>query len=523
VTVANDAVARRDEPSVSRSTRWLVYAAAFGCAGCGLAYELVLISLGSSLIGDTVVQTSLVISTMVFAMGVGALIAKRLLSRAAEAFVFCEPLIAVIGGLSPALLLAAFAWMDTYEPLLLIVSFIIGALVGAEIPMLLVLVPQRSDGSFAELLAADYLGALGAGIAIPFFIVPNFGLVEGAMVVGAINLLMGLVVLFGPARSALRASVRRSAIGCSIVAALLLLGGVIYAPRFERSARQQLFEDPIVVSKRTKYQEIVVTEDPAFSGPRDLRLFLNGDLQFSSIDEYRYHEALVHPVMSGPHKRVAILGGGDGLALREVLRYGDVESVTLVELDADMVQLAQTDARFRRLNKRAFDDPRVKTVVADAFTYTRKFSAKTPRFDTVIVDFPDPDSLSLAKLYSVEFYTMAQHLLTPNGRMVVQAGSPGFATRAFWCINASITEAGFKVVPYHVDVPSFGSWGFMMASRSAPTLTFTKATPKLRSMDQKSLQAAAVFAPDRVRTDVRASTLSRPTIVDYEAEGWKNY
>jgi spermidine synthase len=509
--------------TASARVRRLVYVAAFGCAACGLTYELVLTILGGSLIGDTVVQTSLVISTMVFAMGMGALLAKPFLSRAASAFVICEPVVALLGGLAPSILLAAFAWMDVYEPVLVVIALLIGALVGAEIPLLLALVPHKSEGSFADLLAADYIGALAAGVAVPFLIVPIMGLTTGSMVVGLVNLAMGLIVLFmigehGPPRRT-----RLFAGAFTMIAATVLVLGMLGAPRFERSARQELFDDPIVHSQRTKVQEIVLTEEWRPAGERDLRLFLNGDLQFSSIDEYRYHEALVHPAMDGPRRRVLVLGGGDGLAVREVLRYRDVGEVVLVELDPAMVELAQQDGRLTSLNKRALLDPRVRIETTDAFRYLRKYSADQPRFDVVIVDLPDPDSLGLAKLYSVEFYTMAANAIGSSGRIVVQAGSPTFAADAYWSVEASMRAADLQVVGYHVDVPSFGDWGFFAAARGRVTPGLAVDAPPLRSLDTASLRAALSFAPDRARRRVEPSTLSKPTILTYQRNAWRRY
>jgi spermidine synthase len=303
-----------------------------------------------------------------------------------------------------------------------------------------------------------------------------------------------------------------------LVVALLLAG------RFEVSARQALYDDPIVAAHRSDYQDIVVTESVSIGGRPDVRLFLNGDLQFSSIDEYRYHEALVHPAMAGPHRRVLVLGGGDGLALREVLRYPGVEEVTLVELDPAVLRLAREDRRLAQLNERSLADPRVTVVEADAFSWVR--TAPEP-FDVVIADFPDPEEPATAKLYSVEFYgVVAQRALNPAGRLVVQGGSPYFAADAFWGIDATIREAGLATRPYHADVPSFGDWGFMLAvpGTDPPGLRLPDPAPEqLRYLSNDVLRAAAVFPPDRGPRALEPSTLNRPRILDYERRGWKDY
>jgi spermidine synthase len=510
-----------------RRFRAVLFAAAFACAACGLVYELALITLGSYLIGNTIHQTSVVLSVMVFSMGIGSLLAKRLRRWPLAAFTAIEATLALVGGLSVLALYAAFAWLDLYQPALLVVAALIGTLIGAEIPVLVTLVHQvRADhpGDVAgDLFAADYVGALVGGLAFPFVLLPVFGQIQGALVVGGVNVLAAAVVGALGGR-ALPARVRWAGGGTLAGVLAVLLLALLLAGRFEVSARQALYDDPIVVAQRSDYQDIVVTESLSIGGRPDVRLFLNGDLQFSSIDEYRYHEALVHPAMAGPHRRVLVLGGGDGLALREVLRYPDVEQVTLVELDPAVLRLAREDHRLARLNERSLADPRVDVVEADAFSWVR---TAPDRFDVVIADFPDPEEPATAKLYSVEFYGIVSHrVLAPGGRLVVQGGSPYFAADAFWSIGATLREAGLTPRPYHADVPSFGDWGFLLAvpGGEAPVLRLPDPRPEpLRYLSPEVLQAAAVFPPDRGPRPVEASTLNRPRILDYERKGWKDY
>lgn len=306
-----------------------------------------------------------------------------------------------------------------------------------------------------------------------------------------------------------------------------MLGGcVALAGDFEVTAQQRLYRAPIVVAERSEYQQIVVTAEPLGSGGgSDVRLYLNGDLQLSSVDEYRYHESLVHPAMAGPHARVLILGGGDGMAAGEVLSYDDVDDVdevTLVDLDPAVTELASTDPRLVALNEHAFEDPRLDVVHADAFTWLRGATAQT--YDVIIADLPDPDALETAKLYSQEFYGLASAHLADRGRLTVQAGSPFFAPEAFWSIEATVAATGLRTVPYHVDVPSFGDWGFVLASRDTPVLRLPdQSAGSLRFLDEATLAAAAVFPKDRRRGDVEPSSLLDPVILRYSREGWKSY
>ncbi|WP_395108833.1 polyamine aminopropyltransferase [Actinomadura sp. SCN-SB] len=510
----------------ARAARALVLAAVFTCAACGLVYELALVALGSYLIGNSVTQASIVLSVMVFAMGVGSLAAKPLQRFPVAAFAVVEGALALLGGLSVPALYAAFAWLNLYVPALVVVAFAVGALIGAEIPLLMTLLQrirrQDAGSAVADLFAADYVGALIGGLAFPFFLLPLFGHIRGALLVGAVNAVAGIAVVLWLFRRQI-GNRARAALWAGMAAVLAVLGGTYaLAGDFEVSARQALYQDPITLAERTPYQEIVVTRKVTLSGRTDLRLFLNGDLQFSSVDEYRYHESLVHPALAGARRDVLILGGGDGLALREVLRYPDVRSATLVELDPEMIRLARTHKEIAALNRHAFDDPRVRVVTADAFSWLR---SAPRRYDSIIVDMPDPDDVATAKLYSVEFYGLARRALAPGGRMVVQSGSPFFAPRSFWCIEKTIRAAGLSTVPYHVDVPSFGDWGYVLASPSAtpPTLGLAASPPSgLRFLDAEVLRASATFAKDLRRTDVGVNTLVHPRLVEYENDEWKD-
>lgn len=513
-------------PLRGRRARTAVLVAVFVCAFCGLIYELSLVALGSYLIGDAVGQASIVLGVMVFAMGIGALVSKPLQRRAATAFAAVELTLALLGGLSVLGLYAAFAWLDLYGVALVVIALLLGLLVGAEIPLLMVLLQrirkQEVGTAVADLFAVDYIGALLGGLGFPFVLLPVFGLLRGAVLIGALNALVGLVLVGTVFRRDV--SKRWKTAFYAGTAVVLLVLGYVFAVshQFEVTARQQLYADPVVVAEHTPYQDIVITESYGFPGhPDDVRLFLNGDLQFSSTDEYRYHESLVHPVMAGPHGHVLILGGGDGLALREVLEYPDVTAATLVELDPAMIKLARHDPRLSTLNRHSFDDPRAHVVNEDAFAWLR---ADKERYDAIIVDMPDPDETATAKLYSVEFYALLTHALAADGRVVVQSGSPYFAQKEYWCVETSIRTAGFATTPYHVDVPSFGDWGFVLAvpGSTPPPLRLSPPGP-LRFLDAPTLAAAASFPLDRGRVTVPPSTLLEPRILDYAREEWVGY
>ncbi len=339
------------------------------------------------------------------------------------------------------------------------------------------------------------------------------------LLVGILNAVTGIAIVLWLFRHSLT---RGGRIGLAAGLALVMAvsgSALALSERFEVDARQALYRDPVVYAERSDYQEIVLTENLART---DLRLFLNGDLQFSSLDEYRYHESLVHPVMNGPRRTVLVLGGGDGLALREILEYADVARVVLVDLDPAVVDLARTHPRITALNRDAFADERVTVVHDDAFTWLR---TTTEQFDAIVVDLPDPDDVNTAKLYSVEFYGLVRQAMAEEARVVVQAGSPYFASRAYWSVGQSMEEAGLHTTPYHVDVPSFGDWGFFLAATDrAPALTLPDDLPDTDFLDAAVLHAAQVFPKDRrpgAQGESQPSTLLNPRIIDYHRTAWE--
>ncbi|MQA11377.1 MAG: polyamine aminopropyltransferase [Pseudonocardiaceae bacterium] len=517
----------RTEPRRPSAARAAVLFVVFVCAACGLVYELALVALGSYLIGDTIGQASIVLSLMVFAMGMGALAAKPLQRKAAAAFVGIEIALALLGGLSVLLLYAAFAWLSLYTPALVVMALVLGLLIGAEIPLLMVLLQrirtQDAGSAVADLFAADYVGGLVGGLAFPFLLLPLFGQLQGALVVGLLNAVAGLGLVFTVFRRELAKRARLVLLLATVVVGAVLGYAYTWSDDFEVTARQALYDDPIVRAERSQYQDIALTRSVPLGGSPDTRLYLNGDLQFSSVDEYRYHEALVHPAMSGERRDVLVLGGGDGLALREVLRYPDVEHVTLVELDPSVINLARTDPTVSALNRHAYDDPRVRVHTDDAFSWLRE---NRQRYDAVLVDMPDPDSTATAKLYSAEFYSLVRHAMAPGALVNVQAGSPYFAPKAFWCIASTMREAGLTGTPFQVSVPSFGEWGFHLAraDRSAPPLRLAPDTPRLRSLDGPTLRAGGTFPPDRAPLpNMPVSTLLHPVIMEYASQEWTNY
>ncbi|MFD7923749.1 polyamine aminopropyltransferase [Streptomyces sp. NPDC059740] len=528
--------------------RLLVLLVVFVCAACGLVYELELVALASYLTGDTVTQASVVLSVMVFAMGVGSLLAKRLRCRAALGFGLVEAGLALVGGCSAMALFACFAWLGTSRPVLVGFSFATGVLVGAEVPLLMTLIQRirRQDlsGAVADLFAADYVGALVGGLAFPFLLLPVLGQLTGVLLTGVVNALAGGSLVLWLFRRDLTRRARCGLLMVNLAALFVLLTALALAGPFERAARQAIYGAPRV-AVRSAVQEVVVTGGDTgpdgrsasrAPGARPLALYLDGHLRVDGADEYRYHEALVHPAMSsGPHRRVLVLGGGDGLAVREILRYPDVASVTVVEIDPAVVRLARHDPGLARLNRGAMTDPRVRVVHSDAFGWLRRPSrtgSPPEGYDVVVSDLPDPLGTAGTKLYSQEFYGLVSRVLAPAGRLVVDAGSPHREAHAYWTVEATVRSAGLRTVPYAVARRSGphssptgapcrrgagrdGScWGYVLAGRSTPPLRLTRGGPHLRSLTTAVLRADAAALSRSRPTRLPPSTLLRPRYED---------
>jgi spermidine synthase len=476
-------------------------------AACGLIYELVAGALASYLLGDSVTQFSTVIGTYLFAMGVGSWLSRYITRGVITRFVVIEFVVGIVGGFSSLVLFLAFAWTDVFRLVLYGIVVVIGVLVGLEIPLLMRILRDRFDFKdvVANVLTFDYIGALFASLLFPLLLVPRLGLVRSALLFGFVNVLVGLwsTWLFRnvlPRVQYLRAG--------GAVAALLLGVGFWQGQRVTRLAEEGMYADPVIFARDTRYQRIVLT-----NWRDDLRLYLNGHLQFASRDEYRYHEALVHPGLASlsQRSRVLVLGGGDGLAVREILRYPDVAHVTLVDLDSAMTNLFRTHTRLTALNAGALADRRVRVMNADAFTW---LDASAEQFDFIVIDFPDPSNYHVGKLYTGAFYRLVQQHLAPHGRVAVQSTSPMFARQSFWSIVRTLELAELRVAPYHVYVPSFGEWGFVLAGREA--YQPPSALPAgLRFLTASTMPALFDFPTDMARVEAEPNRLNDQVLVRY--------
>jgi len=435
----------------------LTFVVVFLTSACGLGYQLIAGSVSSYLLGDSVTQFSLTIGLYLFALGIGSYLTRYLDRDLADRFVAIELAVAVAGGFSALALMFAYGSDLWFRPVLYTVILMVGTLVGIEIPLLMRILKDEVDFKdlLAKVLAFDYVGALLIAVVFPLALVPRLGLVRSALALGALNAAVALwsVSLFG---DRVRSPVRRR-LECGVVLVALVVGLAV-GERLTRISEHEFYANEVVYAETSPYQRVILTRSAS-----DFQLFLSGSLQFHSADEYRYHEALVHPAMaSAAHpRRVLVLGGGDGLAVREILRHDSVERVTVVDLDPAVTELALRPPVVG-LNGGSLLDERVTVVNEDAMAW---LDGDVGLWDVAIVDFPDPHSFSIGKLYTRAFYERLAARLAPDGAVAVQSTNPRMAPNSYWCIIRTMEAAGWTVRPYHAAVPSFGVWGYALATR----------------------------------------------------------
>ena len=495
----------------------LLLAAVAVIATCGLIYELIAGTLASYLLGDSVTQFSTIIGAYLFAMGIGSWLSKFLEGSLLRWFIRLEILVGIVGGCMAPLLFLSFEYVASFRLLLYTLVGLTGVLVGLEIPLLMRILEHRYP--FKDLVARvftfDYVGALLASLIFPLVLVPQLGLIRTSLVFGALNLAVAAVVL---ARFPETRPYRRR-FGVGIAAALLGLTVLFgLANKLLAYTETLAFQDQVIYSKSMVYQRIVLTRNP-----RELRLFLNGNLQFSSADEYRYHEALVHPLMQAlpQARRVLVMGGGDGLAVRELLKYPRLTSINLVDLDAGMTELFKHNELLLALNQGSLNNPKVQVINADAYQWIRQ---DTARYDAIIVDFPDPGNYSIGKLYSAAFYTALARRLASGGRLVVQSTSPFLARQSFWCVAHTLAAVGLHTIPYHLYVPSFGEWGYVLAGPDTHWRGDLSPLPAgLRYITPGTIHDMLRFPPDMSEVPTEVNQLNNQVLVRYFEEDWGPY
>ncbi|MFN7736207.1 MAG: polyamine aminopropyltransferase [Pirellula sp.] len=506
---------------LNRAPLFLLYLNVLVIAICGLIYELLAGTLASYVLGDSVTQFSLVIGTYLSAMGVGAWLSRYIERQLARAFIEIELALAFLGGISAPLLFVAFPWVDWFRPLLLGTVFAVGVFVGLELPLLMRILKEHLDFSdlVSRVLAFDYVGALIASLLFPLVFVPYLGLVRTSLVFGILNACVGLwsTFLLKPLLNQRHVSSLRWR---SIVVMGILVVGLLKADQLTQFAEESTLGGKVIHTAQSPYQRIAITNKRG-----GFQLFLNGHLQFNSVDEYRYHEALVHPAMLGSRRpqRVLVMGGGDGLAVREILKYPGIREVVLVDLDPAMTKLSKSFPPLVALNKSSLLDPRVRVVNQDAFVWINE--AVDP-FDAIIIDFPDPGSFSIGKLYTSHFFRKLKTKLHPDSLVSIQCTSPLVAPKSYWCVIRTLEAAGYRVWPFQATVPSFGIWGYALAclnETDVDAFQLSLDQDSFRFLNNSNLHELFVFPQDIPSLTPEINRLDNQALVRYYDEEWHGY
>ncbi|CAA6820341.1 MAG: Spermidine synthase (EC [uncultured Sulfurovum sp.] len=477
----------------------------------GLVYQLLEGTLSSYLLGDSIYHFSLVIGLFMSSMGIGAWLSRFIETELEHAFVKLQLAIALLGGFSAFILFFAFAYINNYDAFLYVITIFLGSMLGVEIPLIIRILKESFSlkTNISNVFTVDYIGALFASLLFPLVLVPQLGLMQTSFLFGLLNLFVATLSWY----------IFRELLGKKYVFYLLtvftiLILGFWQSSQLTTLMENKLYKNNIVYATQTPYQKIVIT-----ANNNRIQCYINGAIQFDSIDEHRYHESLVHPAMltSPKHENILIIGGGDGMALREVLKYEQVENITLVDLDPMMTKIFKEHQTLSQLNDHAYNNPKVTVINQDAWKF---METSQTLYDVIILDLPDPNNISLSRLYSQTFYKILANQLSRTGVMVTQASSPMFTPKAFWSIKETMVSTNLQTKAYHTYIPSFGEWGFVIASKFP--IHFEKYTPKanLKYLNKEVLRRMEIFGKDISPLKVDANKLSDHKLIEYYNEGW---
>ena len=484
-------------------------------SGCSMVYELIISAVSSYLVGDSTLQYSVTIGLYMFALGIGSFLSKYIRKNLWGAFAKVEISIGVIGGTCSLMLFLSNLFLESYVLVMYAEILAIGTLAGLEIPLLTRLIEEDRQElrlTLSSIFSFDYIGGLIGSVAFPMLLLPHLGYFATCFLSGALNLTAAALIIFKYQKKL------KFSYGYKTAVAFLLGGmllGVFCSENIGQLIEGGLYRDRVILSEQTAYQKIVVTKHKD-----DLRLYIDGNVQFSTADEYRYHEALVHVPMSYAENRdsVLVLGGGDGMAVRELLKYPETK-ITLVDLDPGMTELCSTDPMITKVNGGSLTDERLMIINTDAYKYIEQ-SAES--FDVIIVDLPDPNNEALNKLYTNVFYRLCAVHLNEGGVINVQSTSPYYAKNAYWCIGKTMESEGLSVKSYHLEVPAFGDWGFHMASASE--LMKKHPLPEdTRYLSEDNCAAMFIFGKDEKVGNIEVNHLTKPVLIQYYNDAVKDW
>jgi len=478
------------------SARRVIKLCVFFTGLAGIVTEYTLSTVASYLLGDTIFQWALTISFFLFAMGMGSRWTRYIDKDETTWFVIVESGLSLAVASAIPVAYGMAPWPNRLPWFLYGWTLLIGALIGMEIPLVVRInsLYEQLALNLSNILEKDYLGALLGGLFFAFLGLPYLGMARLPFLLGILN----LAVAFAFAIT-FRNEVKKTGFFAIILGLFALVVLYPLARPIEIWSEQKRYIDKIIYFEQSRYQKIVMTQWYDY-----FWLYLDGHVQFSSLDEYRYHECLVHPAMlaSTSVENVLVLGGGDGLAVREILKHRGVKRVVLVDIDPAVTRLAKTHPLLVDLNHGSLKNPKVGVVNDDAAHFIRTPKPEYPLlWNVIIVDLPDPRKPSLERLYSLEFYQGCKNRLSRDGIMVTQATSPVFTSKAFWCIEKTMRKAGFNTLPYHAYVPTFGDWGWVMGTMLPLDIVKKRLSTadlsrlSLRYLNKELLQSIFLFSP----------------------------
>lgn len=494
----------------------LIPFAVFIAGLCSIIYELLISTTATYFLGDGVRQFSIIIGVYLFSMGIGAFFSKFLKDKPLIFFINVEYLLGAIGGLSVPLLYFLFVHVS---PLVLQICclgiiFVIGLLTGMEVPLLTFALNESNiKNNLSNILSLDYIGGLIATLIFPFIILPFVGLYYSSLFFGIINIVLGILLNL----TLLKDKKRNIIYGLFAMLGLLVL--VLYGGKLLQVWDHKIYKKPIVLNEQTPYQKIVLTKKSD-----DVRLYLNRVIQFSSSDEHRYHESLVH-IPIGLHQnpeRVLILGGGENLASREVLKHDIVQRIDVVDIDSTMFHLAKHNEHLKEINQDAASHKKVNLITNDAFTFLFNNNQK---YDVIIADLPDPTNQAIARLYSKQFFLLVKRNLKKDGVFVTQSGEIYFSNTVFSCIHNTLKDVFPLVNAYHTYIPSFGDWGFIITkNQPEDSKNLIQPLPKdLKYLSDAQVAVAFDFPKDISLAETKVNTLDNPVILNYFLDDWNKW
>lgn len=479
---------------------------------CSIIYELLISATATYFLGNGVMQFSILIGVYMFSMGIGAYLSKFFQDQSLDFFVRLEVMLGLVGGISVPLLYFLFVYVSPaiLQTFCLVIMFMIGLMTGMEVPLLTFMnEDEKYKDNLSNFLSLDYLGGLIATLLFPFLLLPFVGLFYSSLLFGAVNIILGLWLN----HKLLKKRNTTFYFGVFVLALLVVLG--FYTSSLLKVWEEKIYKSPIVENIQSPYQKIVMTKNN-----NDVKLFLNRSIQFSSADEHRYHEMLVHIPLSlhSQPKNILILGGGENLASREVLKHESVQSIDVVDIDQMMFDLSKTNKQLLEINQKASLNPKVNLITDDAFTYLKD---NTKMYDVIIADLPDPSNDAIAKLYSKQFFGLAKKSLKQDGIFVTQSGEVYFSNTAFSCIKNTVSDIFPFTKTYQVYIPSFGYWGYTIAKNSDFDEKNHRELPKnLKYLTESEFVNSFEMPKDISIVATKINTLDNPIVLEYFLDDW---